>query len=664
MCGMIEFPFNVFEQFSKDHQEVVPILKKIAKSIYIMKISRVPLSDEVKKVDFSSWIQHSILTITTDTVGFTNPKVFQYFLAKELIESHFNDLWEQNDKFWEEIEELQRGYLSFELIHNIEVMLLIIYNREYGRDILEPLARIIKEGTRRNQWSLLQIAKGVVPYLNIDAHTFSDFVEDLHNADIPYLNQLAEVAEVVGRKSPVMGRELWKIWTETPRLKAIWLIKPVAIGIAQNEGIRSIFPRVLELLESSVEMLVGAGISICGFLPYEETTNDILNTTLEKFDILLQNEFRIQLRQALAQAYGNLIPKTEKAQFAVRTLASERIPEIQRQIAEILHTHSEKHKEIWFQEALLQLTKVDIGNKGTIDQLDFVLYQLISNDLLIIEKFLERWVLEHTAPDNTGSVAHLFNTLFHELHSEQNLWVEKLITSWFIRDDMRFHMHIQGIVHHLAVHDLIFQLDPDIINNWSYKDVKYVLIKIMGYIMNNKNLVSLAFSILQRSKDDDEVNQLVRSAFKEYIAYNYPGTSRKFLVEKADNGSEVERKVSREILFDLDVYQQSLRRLPKIKEFYPPESRAKKFENMKSKKMNRSIQESTDENSVFVHLVHRVVLKGGRSSFSRLDGQFTEKMGLSAFSIEMEFPRGEKLDPTGQAMKRLDWRLCRREDVQ
>lgn len=80
--------------------------------------------------------------------------------------------------------------------------------------------------------------------------------------------------------------------------------------------------------------------------------------------------------------------------------------------------------------------------------------------------------------------------------------------------------------------------------------------------------------------------------------------------------------------------------------------------------MSRQIEEGTNKNSILLQLVHRVVLKGGRSSFSRVQGKLTNKTGLSEFSVAIEFPKGEYLDPIGQVMTRADWRLCRREDIE
>jgi hypothetical protein len=66
--------------------------------------------------------------------------------------------------------------------------------------------------------------------------------------------------------------------------------------------------------------------------------------------------------------------------------------------------------------------------------------------------------------------------------------------------------------------------------------------------------------------------------------------------------------------------------------------------------------------SVLLRFVPKIVLKGGRRAFTKFNGAYRE-MSLNEMGLEMEFPRGEYIDPTGQAYRRVRWRtMKRRED--
>ncbi|NOU67497.1 hypothetical protein GC096_25980 [Paenibacillus sp. LMG 31461] len=668
MFEIDQLKLDELEKFSMAHPKCELVLSEIAHRMYNTKAPKIPpLSAEIYSEEVTLAIQVKILVQTQECLSFKDSQHFAFFLAKALISSRFKSIWEQRDRFWVELVQLQLEYLEFDIMRHTEVMLVIIMSRQHGIELLESIVPILKTVTQREQWILLQVVAFVLPYLNLENKIIVNFLEDLHGAEISNFNNnnLAKALELLSNIRPKVGEELLETWTTTPTLKSFWLIVSVAIGLAKNIGTRNVHTKAIDLIESQNESLINAGITICGLLYYDDTTDvDLLNKTFEKLDLLLQNEYRIPLRQVLAQAYGSLVTISEQAKFAVLTMSAEPVPEIQSQIASILLMHSNNYlDEEWFHESLFLQTKVSVEHKEIINSLDYTLYYLVSNHVELVEKFLERWVEEHDAPQEKQSIADLFDMLIQSFLNKQKPRFEKLLTSWFIRDDVRFHLHIQEMIQNLAINNITFCLDQDTVSQWSSIDTKYVIMKIMGFVSDNKNLCQLTFSILRREPEEQLVNMLVRNAFKEYVGYNYPGVTRELLSEKLGNGTCTEKKVAREILVDLDCYQQALRGLPKIKEFYPPEGRANKYEKMKSKQLNRQIEKNTEENSIFLQIVNRVVLKGGRSSFSRIQGKLTEKTELSRMSLEMEFPRGENIDPIGQAIKRFNWRQCRKEDI-
>ncbi|ETT67432.1 hypothetical protein BSK66_29355 [Paenibacillus odorifer] len=666
MFEIDEMKLDFLNQFTKSYPEVDFLLCEISKIIYSTRARTVSLPKIIDSDEVFIAIQEDILIQTSDGLSFIDNQYFLYFLAKGLISLRFEELWPQTEVFWNEIESLHDEYVWFVELKGIEIMLLILFDRQYGINILGSIIPIIESGkSERNHWELLMLTAEVLPYLHLDSKLIIEFLERLPNSQIPFANVLVKGVELLSKKRPEVGHEIWGIWTSKPTFEGIWLLKAVAIGLAQKESIRSIYPTVLDLLSSDQEELLSVGISICGLFSYEDTTEDLLNNTIEILDSLLQNEFRIELRQVLAEAYGRLVTKSKIAQTAVRTLSTEPIPEIQAQIAYILFMHTDQYmQEDWFQEALLNLSSVKTVHKGIIENLDYVLNKLCPIHLDVVQSFLENWIQQHDKSVKEENIADLFNRLMLTLLNNHKMWFEKLLTSWFLREDIKFHLHIQEIVHYLAVHGNIIHLDQDLLSNLSFKDIKYIVLKILGFVRDNRNLCHLTFSVLLRIPEDFKVDMLVRSAFKDYIAYNYPGATREIITDKMENGTDKERKIARDILEDLDRYQQARSDLPMIKEFFPPEGRAGKFERMQSKQMSLQIEEGSNKKSILLQLAHRVVLKGGRSSFSRVQGKISDRTELSEFSVEMEFPKGEYLDPTGEAMKRSEWRICRREDIE
>lgn len=540
MLEIDETKLVTLEKYSAANPEGEVVLGEIAKRIYHAKSPSVSWSDELKSNEIIYAIQEGILVKTSDdAISFTDSQYFLYFWAKSLILSRLEVVWVYKEEFWDEIDSLQLEYVSFEQLQYIEVMLLILLQRHYGKDILESLVLILKTDTERDHWLLLQTVSNVLPYLHLKPERIINFLEDLHDTQIPYIKVLAKGVEILATNYPDIGRELWETWSTFPDFKSVWLITAVAVGLARSEGIQSVFSKTLNLVDSHQESLVDAGVRILGLLPYSETNDDQINNTLVKFDKLLKDEPNIQVRQALAYAYGQLVPLSERAQLAIQILSTESLPEVQAQVALILFNYNKDQLDkTWFQETLLQLTKVKVEQKDIINNLDFILTRLASSNLDCVKKFLENWILEHEAPKREESLAKLFDMLLLSLVKENKPWFEKLLSSWFIADDKRFHLHIQEMLHHLTVHGVTLHLDPEIISEWTFKDTKYVLMKILGFVADNKNLCHLTFSVLQRTPEDETINMLVRAAFRDYIAYNYPGATREILTDKTENGTD------------------------------------------------------------------------------------------------------------------------------
>ncbi|WP_079409169.1 hypothetical protein [Paenibacillus ferrarius] len=339
MFEIDQLKLDALEKFSMAHPKCELVLSEIAHRMYSTKAPKIPpLSAEIDSEEVTLAIQVKILVQTHEGLSFKDSQHFAFFLAKALISSRFESLWEQRDRFWVELVQLQLEYLEFDIMRHTEVMLVIVLSRQYGIELLESIVPILKTVTQREQWILLQLVTFALPYLYLEMKIIANFLEDLHGAEISIFNNnnLAKALELLSKIRPKVGEELLETWTTTPSLKSFWLIISVAIGLAKKIGTRNVHSKAIDLIESPNESLINAGITICGLLYYDDTTDvDLLNKTLEKFDLLLQNEYRIPLRQVLAQAYGCLVTISEQAKLAVLTMSAEPVPEIQSQIASI-----------------------------------------------------------------------------------------------------------------------------------------------------------------------------------------------------------------------------------------------------------------------------------------------------------------------------------------
>ncbi len=59
-------------------------------------------------------------------------------------------------------------------------------------------------------------------------------------------------------------------------------------------------------------------------------------------------------------------------------------------------------------------------------------------------------------------------------------------------------------------------------------------------------------------------------------------------------------------------------------------------------------------------MINKTILKGGRSSFTKFDDHYTDKMILQEHKMSMYLPQGEIKDPIGQAILRYHCKIKRK----
>ena len=81
-----------------------------------------------------------------------------------------------------------------------------------------------------------------------------------------------------------------------------------------------------------------------------------------------------------------------------------------------------------------------------------------------------------------------------------------------------------------------------------------------------------------------------------------------------------------------------------------------------SKKWN--LEESIHKGSTFMEYARNIDLRAGKGFFSRYEnGTYSELSLLNNFRMEMEFPAGEFIDPTGQALFRAFCQSYKRRSI-
>jgi hypothetical protein len=157
---------------------------------------------------------------------------------------------------------------------------------------------------------------------------------------------------------------------------------------------------------------------------------------------------------------------------------------------------------------------------------------------------------------------------------------------------------------------------------------------------------------------------LIFSVFNEYIGYDYPAESRKFIIKNKGmhaNDKDISA-LCNSIKKSIDLYSERLRQLPDLVELRVDSRKSRLFRQARHKEM-QSILEKAQEKSVLMHLATKVPLKAGVSFFSKHEDKFTEKTPLASFEKSIAVPRSEAIDKVGSEINFLNFRTCKRSDI-
>ena len=91
-----------------------------------------------------------------------------------------------------------------------------------------------------------------------------------------------------------------------------------------------------------------------------------------------------------------------------------------------------------------------------------------------------------------------------------------------------------------------------------------------------------------------------------------------------------------------------------MNEFQPPSQR-RYLLRLAEHRQQTEIMDRAKESSVLLNIMQELPLKYGRGHFMERDGGFTEPSELVPFSVSVEKPRAEILDPIGHTSRRLGW---------
>jgi hypothetical protein len=309
----------------------------------------------------------------------------------------------------------------------------------------------------------------------------------------------------------------------------------------------------------------------------------------------------------------------------------------------------------WFWPLYLCLAAAKAEHKGILDNIDIVLMGWIRHpewqDRAL--DFLNAWIAHQALEVIRDAVLEkLFDATFHHL-KEQPALLNRAVTGWLFHDDMRYPLVAFQVISRL--HESVRKsvaLDPEIIDTLKANEIRFLVKRILGFIVGDDVQIGLIFSVVRARDAKTRTLALVAEALRDRVGYDFPYQTMDYLMDRqAAEGDEDIRALCGEVIVALKNHLAALDSLPRLKELAPVSAKVHRFARERGKQMSKAFDEASKD-SIWRQLTSHVVLKAGRRTFQSIQGHYTEPMELKGISHSMALPQSEISDPAGASRDR------------
>ncbi|WP_298554375.1 hypothetical protein [uncultured Algibacter sp.] len=379
----------------------------------------------------------------------------------------------------------------------------------------------------------------------------------------------------------------------------------------------------------------------------EKQFNDIANTEAlaESWPSIF---FAVRIKRKVLKNADAIIDKLS----SVKTIG------IQLELIYFLDHNLNLEKEMkLFEKYLPLLLHIDLEHAGAYNHLAYRLENVAKTNLSIVVGFITDWI--DMSLENARKIeyfSHLINTLCDDFYPD----FQKLYTNWLNKDNPNFHIAIFEMNGARYMRNLLgLTLSEDVLKDLSDYDIEFITYKILAFVYDKDTSLSLVYSILEQKVDNKEVVPFLADLFIDHFIFNYYSTIE-FLNLKKKTASRKLKKIIKDIIEEGENKYKAYSDLKVLKEFAPSEGRLMHYDKIQNKKFRKMYKETEDNSSPLRGLFKNLHYRAGASSFTKYNGEYTERMTPGVVSHKGEMPRGEFIDPIGQKKERLLWQNFKR----
>jgi len=449
------------------------------------------------------------------------------------------------------------------------------------------------------------------------------------------------------------AKSLYNVILTSSNEKILGVIPRVLSGAFKRDS-KWVIKKVVELLDDANSIKKTQGILSVYYMDLSKPTFETFVTQVEsKFSELVNNKnTEVKVLSSIVSTCGNQRKQISSADTLIKALLLREEDEIKVQLLQLLSHNINISTETEFYELVLHgLIELNIELKGAYNRLAYLLQNQVKENLAIVLEFLNSWVASGIEKANNIK---LLQPIFNEIYSLNQQSFQKLTTKWLNDDNIGFQLAISKVLREISYSNVnSLNLDKELLKEFGISDIEYVSRKIIGFIYDKDLSTSMLYSIIEVRHDDESIIYLIGDLFVNYLIFNYYSTID-FLNDKKKNAPIKLKKIINQIIRNGKQYYDAYSKLEILKEFEPSEVRLNYMDRLRSKKFNKSYHEDEKNSGSFSSFLTTLHFRSGKTAFAKFDGKYSAHMEPKLISHSTEMPRGEYIDPIGQAQLRLE----------
>jgi len=315
------------------------------------------------------------------------------------------------------------------------------------------------------------------------------------------------------------------------------------------------------------------------------------------------------------------------------------------------------------QRLFLTLTDTKCELKGIIHNLDYILMNLMKSDFDLCYRFFCGWIEKSDYRSSTEDICDIWKSFCNQLICD-DAQLEIILSRFFNSDNQIYHRAVSDIVADCFSHnkrELSFNATE--LAACTINDVKYILRKILGYVIFSEHICSLCFSLAEIFVDDKNISAMIYHLFADDLCREYPLYIKEYFERKKLNPIQNENLSTfiSDIIRETGRYARFREQLKPIKELQASYAMRTYFLLQRQKELS-AITKKSSSKSKLQNLFTQFSVKYDKGSSMYLDGKYEDITIFEERIIKYIQPSSEVFSSVDSEMLRYNYRHAKRGD--